>query len=124
MLARTSVHRPFSKNVYRNTIVGRSSSSKPVFELHSTVSVTSLEFVRDAYEACHTLSGECKDACYIVFGLDPKNVEKYLPIVDSFERIYHKKYTKYQDIYVCHLDSMESPSIFTFGPFKFTFKSD
>lgn len=118
MLARKCVYNKSSKNMYRTSVISRSSSSKRIFELHANVSTTNLEFVRDAYQACHHLSGECKDACYIVFGLDPVNVETYFPVVDAFERIYHKKYTKYADI------AEDSQPNFKIGPFKFTFEKD
>ena len=95
-------------------------SSKRVFELHTNIPETNLSLVRDAYEACHHLSGERQEACYVVFGMDAKNVETYLPVVEKFERAYHKKYTKYQDLYVCHLDPVQPPTVIKVGPFKFT----
>lgn len=117
MLAR-NFYPNVSKNICRKAV--SCSSSKRVFELHSNVPETKLEFVRDAYETCHHLDGVNKEACYLVFGMDSKNVETYLPIVEKFERIYNKKYVKYQDMFVCHLDPVEPPTIIKIGPFKFT----
>ncbi len=119
MLARVSVPSVISKNVCRKTVVC-DSTNKRVFELHSNGPVTKLDLVRDAYEACHHLPTDRKEACYLVFGLNAKNVERYLPIVEEFERNYHKKYTKYEDLYVCHLDPVKPPTILKIGPFKFT----
>ena len=95
-------------------------NSKRVFELHSNISETKLELVRDAYEACHHLSVKHKEACYLVFGLNAKNVETYFPIVEDFEQNYHKKNIKYQDLYVYHLDPDKSSTILKIGPYKFT----
>ena len=119
MLARVSIPSKFSNTVYRNKVVCYN-SKKRIFELDSNVPETKLELVRDAYEACHHLNGKHKEACYLVYGLDAKNVERYLPVVEEFERHYHKKYTKYQDLYVCHLDPVKPPTILKIGPFKFT----
>lgn len=119
MLTRSFVPPLYSYNIYRNVVICR--SKKRVFELHSNIPETKLELVRDAYETCHYLSGEQKNACYLTFGLDARNVEVYLPIVEEFERKYHQKYTTYQDIDVCHLEPISSSStIFKIGPFKFT----
>ena len=107
-----------SSKIHRKNIL--CSSSKRVFELHSNIPETKLSLVRDAYEACHHLSGKHQEACYLVFGMDAKNVETYLPVVEKFERAYHKKYTKYQDLYVCHLDPVQPPTVIKLGPFKFT----
>ena len=115
MLSRT-----FHSNMSRKRVMCL--SSKSVFEIRSTILGTKLEVVRDAYEVCHYLDGAEKEACYIVFGLDAKNVEKYLPVVEEFERMYDKKYTKFQDLY--NLDSEQSPTIVQIGPFKFTIKND
>ena len=119
MLARVSVPSRISKNVSRKAVLCDSTNNR-VFELHSNVPETKLELVRDAYEACHHLNGQHKEACYLVYGLNAKNVERYLPVVEEFERHYHKKYTKYQDLYVCHLDPVKPPTILKIGPFKFT----
>lgn len=40
---------------------------------------------RDAMETCSTLSGEAKDACYMLFGCDPRGVEQYLTVVETLE---------------------------------------
>lgn len=119
MLAHVSIPSTFTKNVYRKTVVCHS-SKRGIFELHSNGPVTKLDLVRDAYETCHHLPADRKEASYLVFGLNGKNVERYLPIVEEFERTYHKKYTKYQDLYVCHLDPIKPPTILKIGPFKFT----
>lgn len=40
---------------------------------------------RDALEACTGLEGEAKNACYCLFGCDPKGVEEYLVVVEHLE---------------------------------------
>lgn len=125
MLARVYLPNVSTKslNMHRKNVLCNS-NNKRIFEIHSNSSDTKLELVRDAYEACHHLSGDRKEACYLVFGLDGKNVERYLPVVEKFERAYHKKYTKYEDLYVCHLDPVKPPKILKLGPFKFTIERE
>lgn len=64
-------------------------SEKSVFQLFPGPSVVCLEEVRTAYEVCSPLSGAQKEACYIVFGLDGRAVEMFLPIVEELDKAYH-----------------------------------
>ena len=45
--------------------------------------------VDEAYDVCHRLSGKHREACYLVYGLDEKNVEQYYPSVKRLEDVYH-----------------------------------
>lgn len=36
-------------------------------------------------EACTGLQGETKDACYMLFGVDPQGAERFLTVVEGLE---------------------------------------
>lgn len=61
---------------------------KSVFQMFPGPSVVCLEEVRAAYEVCSSLTGAQKEACYIVFGLDGRAVDMFLPIVEELDQAY------------------------------------
>lgn len=66
-------------------------SNKRIFDWNELKnnSKINLEMVDEAYDVCHRLSGKHREVCYLVYGLDEKNVEAYYSSVKHMEKAYH-----------------------------------
>lgn len=73
-------------------IVCRSNArDRMVFELFPGMGAVSVEDARETYEMCRSIDDEKqKEACYAMFGIDGKNVEKYLTVVEDMEMSYRR----------------------------------
>lgn len=60
-----------------------------MFQLHSKLGDASLDLVRDAYTVCSCIQDEQhKCDCYAMYGLDGKNVERYLHAVEDMQHVW------------------------------------
>lgn len=99
--------RPFTYQVISAQYMPSQSSSnhhsphpkKPIFNFHKDQPHPMSQYdARDAYDACSDLTGNHKKECYVSFGVDGDSVEKYLPVVEYYEKMLNRPpYKKNKD---------------------------